>query len=88
MLNLPGRVTVQYSGPVGFQTLSETVGIEYFNRAVSLSLRGPTYTDAMIEQICKLDNLQSLFLSGTGITRRGLDRIRRALPNCKIEHYP
>ncbi len=79
-------MTVQYSGPFGFQTLSESVGIEYFNRAVSLSLRGPTYTDAIIAQICKLDNLHSLSLSGTGITRRGLDRIRLALPNCQIQH--
>ena len=80
-------MTVQYSGPFGFQTLSESVGIKYFNRAASLSLRGPTYTDAILEQICKLEKLHSLSLSGTGITRRGLDHIRLALPNCQIEYY-
>ena len=81
-------MTVQYSGPLGLQTLSESVGIDYFDRAASLSLRGPEYTDAMIEQICKLDHLRSLSLRGTGISRRGMDRIRLALPNCKVEQHP
>ena len=81
-------MSVEYNGPFGFQFLTQAVGLKYFDRAVSLSLSGPTYTDAVIEQICKLDDLHSLSLSGTGITRRGLDRIRLALPNCQIEHYP
>jgi len=61
-----------------------TCNIEIFNRVVHLSLDDSAYTDAMVEHICALERLESLSLSGTEITAGGLDRIRRALPHCRI----
>ena len=77
-------MSARYSGPIGLQTLSKAINIEFFDRAIDLSLRGPIYTDETVRNICHLRCLRSLSLSDARITDSGLARIRLVLPDCRI----
>ncbi len=79
-------MSVEYCGPVGLQFLIEAAGIDYFHRAVHISLDGLTYTDETIDELCELESLQSVTLGGTRITNSGLRRLKRALPDCRIKY--
>jgi hypothetical protein len=41
-------------------------------------------TDAAVEYLAKLKGLQRLWLTGTSVTPAGRDRLKAALPKCKI----
>lgn len=56
-----------------------------FHRPTALSLRGPAYTDAAVEHVCRLTNLEVLTLDHTAISEQGFARLRRELPRCRIE---
>jgi hypothetical protein len=56
-----------------------------YNRATELRLSGAKYDDAAVEHLVTLRRLESLTLSDTRVTRAGVERLRRALPGCRIE---
>ncbi len=41
-------------------------------------------TDASVERLEKLTTLQSLFVNRTGVTPEGVQRLKTALPNCRV----
>lgn len=45
-------------------------------------------TDAGVKDLARLKGLQKLSLSRTKITAMGLKEVEKALPDCKIAHYP
>ncbi|MEX2119465.1 MAG: hypothetical protein WD847_07710 [Pirellulales bacterium] len=51
----------------------------------TLDLNHTRVTDAGLEHLAGLKNLQSLRLDGTQVTIDGCDKLRRALPNCRIQ---
>jgi hypothetical protein len=54
-------------------------------RLKRLSLAGSSLTDAGIKPLANLTNLESLDLRRTKVTATGIDELKKALPNCKIE---
>jgi hypothetical protein len=81
-----GRVTVQWTGPTwALYSSGGLPGMGIYNRATSLSLFGASYDDTAVEHLVRLRRLESLTLSNTGITDAGVERLRRALPGCRIE---
>ena len=51
-----------------------------------LSLGQTSITDAAVEPLCKLKQLKTLGLMGTKITPAGAERLRQALPSCKVSY--
>ena len=78
-------MTVEYRGPPGLKRLVEALHIDCFHRAVNISLHGPKYTDAVIEELGKLKSLETVTLYNTKITDDGVNQLKRALPDCRIE---
>jgi hypothetical protein len=78
-------VTVEWTGPEFLRRPAEALSLRIFHRPTRLTLNGPAYTDAAIEQLSRLTSLQSLTLERTGISEQGLTRLERALPGCRIE---
>jgi hypothetical protein len=53
----------------------------------SLDLSGQTgVTDAGVKYLRHLVTLQNLNLQGTGVSDEGIERLQKALPECRIEH--
>jgi hypothetical protein len=48
-------------------------------------LRGTAVSDAGIEHLHGMTGLESINLSGTRATFKGVDALRNALPRCKID---
>ena len=49
-----------------------------------LKIASSEITDDSIPYLSQLQSLQRLWTSGTSITSSGVDRLRRALPNCEV----
>lgn len=52
----------------------------------TIGLWGTKVTDASVKNLVGLTKLQSLNVKRTKVTATGLDALKKALPNCKIEH--
>jgi len=52
---------------------------------VTLLIRGNAVTDAGMEHLKTVRNLQNLDISKTGVTQRGVDGLQQALPDCQIK---
>jgi hypothetical protein len=78
-------VTVEWIGSAWLRRPAEALGVRIFHRATRLSLVGPAYTDAAVEHASRLKNLQVLTLERTSISDQGIARLRRELPQCRIE---
>jgi len=78
-------VTVDWQGPAWLRRPAEAIGVRIFHRATKLSLEGPAYTDSAVEHLSQLNDLKSLTLQRTQISDQGLQRLRQALPLCRIE---
>lgn len=52
----------------------------------TLRLSGTKITDAGLKHLEGLTDLRELLLQGTAVTNAGVERLRRALPDCDIEH--
>jgi hypothetical protein len=59
-----------------------------YDRATELRLSGPKYDDGAVDHLVKLRRLRSLTLDRTKITDVGIERLRRALPECRVERGP
>ncbi len=55
---------------------------------VSVDLSGAPITDAAIEDLRQMRSLEEIDLMDTQTTPAGRDRLRKALPNCKISPSP
>ena len=42
-------------------------------------------SDAGVDHLAKIKTLRILKLGGTYVTKKGLDQLRRALPDCRVE---
>jgi Leucine-rich repeat (LRR) protein len=51
-----------------------------------LNMAGTSITDASVKVLVRLTCLRKLSIIATYITTSGADELRKALPNCKIEH--
>jgi hypothetical protein len=51
-------------------------------------LQGGGYDDRCVEHLVQLRRLESLALSGTKLSARGIARLQRALPDCRIQRLP
>lgn len=63
-------------------------GLEYVGKLHSLkllNLNGARVTDAGLKHLYGLKSLQELMLYGTKVTTSAVEKLRQALPNCKIE---
>jgi hypothetical protein len=69
---LPRRL----SGPAPPAWLQGMLGVDFFSDVVSLSLSGPKITDAVLEQLEGLTQLESLELSTTKITDAGVKHLK------------
>jgi hypothetical protein len=78
-------VTVEYCGPSAIRSTIENARAEYFHRATHIYLKGAAYTDALVVDLCELNHLHSMRLDHTQITADGVARLKRALPDCKID---
>lgn len=65
----------------GVATIAKRTSLE------RLFLGGPQITDAAVDDLAKMTSLRYLFLPETAIGAAGGDRLRQALPNCKIEFH-
>jgi len=45
----------------------------------------PRVSDASVEYLAKLDKLINVKLTGTKVTAAGVAKLKKALPNCKID---
>jgi hypothetical protein len=43
-------------------------------------------TDAGLDHFAKCKELTNLYLSKTGVTKAGVEKLAKALPNCRIEY--
>jgi hypothetical protein len=77
-------VTVEWQGPRWLKRPAEVCGVRIFHRPVKLSLTGPAYTDAAVEHIVRLADLEQLDFTGTLISDQALARLKRSLPECRI----
>ena len=78
-------MTVEWQGPAFLRRPAEALGVRVFHRPTKLFLEGPAYTDAAVAHLSRLTSLKSLTLQRTNISAGGLKRLRRALPQCRIE---
>jgi hypothetical protein len=49
-----------------------------------LTLSGPHITDRGLVHLVGLRNLRHLYLSGTGVSKAGLEELKRSLPKTQI----
>lgn len=80
-------------GVVGLNLVFSEVteqGVAAIAKRISLErlfLGGPQITDAAVDDLATMTSLRYLFLSETAIGAAGGDRLRQALPNCRIEFH-
>ena len=53
---------------------------------IEVNLEHTGVTDAGLVHLEGLAQLQSLYLRNTNVTDPGIEKLRQALPNCKISH--
>jgi len=69
----------QVAGP-GLQYLKGLPKLRYLN------LRGTLVSDASLDFLSELTQLQTLRLDGSKVSETGVQKIREALPDCRISH--
>jgi hypothetical protein len=65
------------------------IGVIHLAEVISLrdlTLSGPKITDESIPYLLKLRRLKRLDLRSTAITENGIKRMRRGLPNCRVQY--
>ena len=72
--------------PPGPEWLRELVGEEYFVSVTFVGLQNTQVTDACLEHLKGLTNLETLNLIGTQVTDAGVKNLQQELPNCEIDH--
>ncbi len=63
-------------------TLPGVTALRLLTGLKQLNLYGPEFSDAAIEQLATLRQLEAINLDNTFISKIGIDRLRRELPNC------
>ena len=63
----------------GLATLAEQFHLEH------LLLRSCQVTDAGVPHLAKMKSLKRLYLAGTDVTVKGIETLKAALPECRIE---
>lgn len=58
------------------------------SRCTGLDLSGTEITDASLDYLKTLTQLEALDIRNTKVTRKGGDRLRAALPRCRVIHWP
>lgn len=61
------------------------VHLQCLSQLDTLFLNDTQITDAGLDHLAGMDKLQTLNLSNTKVTAQGVNKLRQALPNCKIE---
>ena len=64
-------------------------GLKHISQMTSLTMlivEGGDVTDQGVQHLANLANLKELALRGTKVTSDGVQRLKAALPDCKIEH--
>jgi hypothetical protein len=56
-----------------------------YGEIISAQLNGPRYNDKTIEKLAGLKDIPQIKLYNTALTRQGVDRLRRMLPQSSIE---
>ena len=79
-------MTVDYLGPTWLIPHTDRLGLRQLDRASQLVLSGPSYTDEVVQEICRLRQLTSIQLHNTRISPNGVSLLRSRLPSCRIEH--
>jgi hypothetical protein len=77
-LNLHGR-------PITRKGLEHLLGVRNLQ---ALTLHGVPIADDDIEPLRDLSSLQSVSLQCTNVSKKGIDRLRAALPRCRIVWHP
>jgi hypothetical protein len=72
--------------PVSNADLKHLAPLGFLPRLESLDLSGTQITDEGLEDLVGLKQLHYLGLRETRVTEAGVERLRKALPNCLIEH--
>jgi hypothetical protein len=81
-----GRVSVRWQAPEWLRRPAEAVGLgAIYLRVTELALEGPRFDDRMVEHVVKLRSLESITLANTKLSQVGVNRLRRALPDCRID---
>ncbi len=94
IIELGGRVkyydaTIPYTNgepPRWYSWLRKLQGDEHLGNAVYVDLEGRPITDAGLEHLKGLTNLELLVLGDTQVTDEGIKKLREALPNCNINY--
>ena len=71
--------------PVTDAGLEHLTGLTHLR---SLSLESTQFTDAGLEPLKGLTNLEDLWLTRTQVTDAGVEKLQKALPHCRIHHWP
>jgi hypothetical protein len=96
---LKGTVTYDYeldekgkpikdAQPPGPQLLRGWLGLDFFANVVAIDLSGTRADDDVLESLQELGSLQRLDVSGTRVTKTGLEEFREELPDCRIAGGP
>jgi hypothetical protein len=56
-----------------------------YGEIISAQLNGPQYNDKTIEKLADLKDIPQIKLYNTALTRQGVDRLRKMLPQSSIE---
>ncbi|MFN7333533.1 MAG: hypothetical protein ACK56W_18410 [Pirellula sp.] len=56
-----------------------------YGEIISAQLNGPRYNDKTIEKLAGLKDIPLIKLYSTALTRQGVDRLRKMLPQARIE---
>lgn len=56
-----------------------------YGEIISAQLNGPRYNDKTIEKLVGLKDIPQIKLYNTALTRQGVDRLRKMLPQSSIE---
>jgi hypothetical protein len=72
--------------PPGPAWLRKLLGDDLFADVWWIDFRGPEVSDAGLEHLKRLPQLQELDLRGTNVTDAGVKNLKQALPNCQIRH--
>lgn len=78
-------MTVAYKGPKPFERLCWDHEVHMYERVIGLTLWGPKYDDARLDELYRLRHLEHLQLTDTQISATALGELRRRLPNCQIQ---
>jgi hypothetical protein len=75
----------RYQGPAWLRGQLECCFGGLLYRAEEVGLQTAHFDDRVVKPLVRLPHLRRIGLGGTLVTQDGLDRLRRALPDAKIE---